>query len=300
MTEPASPLTPMGASSAVPDEPKPCPISWRHKLIARYHRGPEHPSKRRLLRWLRRLLAVGTVRVEVGPGIIMELDEADYVQREILYFGGYERETLQLFDRLIANARGFLDIGGHHGQYTLRAARALAPRRGRVFAFEPTPANAAALLRNARLSGLGNIDVCTAALSDTAGILRMVQSHATNTGGSRLASQTTGTRGELAIHVAVHPFGDFVPIIPAEAFDLVKIDVEGYEARVLASLFASTAPRPRHILLEYTPVDFDYGLPEGLPAWLERHGYIVRDVTGAPFSPARPLPEANLWAERQP
>jgi len=290
----------MGASVSLNGRQNKCPISWRHKLVARYYRAPEHPSKRRLLRWLKLLLAVRNVCVEVAPGVVMELDEEDYVQREILLFGGYERATLQLFDRLIANARGFLDIGGHHGQYALRAARTLAERGGRVFAFEPTPANAAALLHNASLSALSNIDVCTAALSDTAGILRMVQSHATNTGGSRLAAQPTGTPDGIAIHVAVHPFSDFVPILPPEAFDLVKIDVEGYEARVLASLFASSAPRPRHILLEYTPIDFDYSLREGLPAWLEQHGYMVRDVTGAPFSTGRPLPESNLWAELLP
>jgi FkbM family methyltransferase len=289
----------MSAPTALSGSPGPCAISWRHRLVARYYRAPEHPGKRRLLGWLKRLLAVRQVRVEVVPGVVMELDEADYVQREILFWGGYERATLRLFDRLIGDARGFLDIGGHHGQYTLRAARVLAARGGRAFAFEPTPANAAALLHNARLSALENIDVCTAALSDTAGILRMVQPHATNTGGSRLAVPGTGTPDGIGIHVAVRPFSDFLSLLRPEAFDLVKIDVEGHEARVLASLFASPAPRPRHIILEYTPVDFDYGLPEGLPAWLEGHGYTVRDVTGAPYSASQPIPEANLWAELQ-
>ena len=277
----------------------PAAISWRHRLVARYCRSPEHPGKRRLLGWLRWLLAVRTVRTEVMPGVVMELDDADYVQREILFSGGYELATLQIFDRLIANACGFLDIGGHHGQYTLRAARALASRGGRVFVFEPTPANAAALLRNAALSGLTNIDLCTAALSDVPAILRMVQPHAANTGASRLATAEAAPSDDLAIHVAVRPFADFIALIPPSAFDLVKIDVEGHEARVLASIFASTAPRPRHIFLEYTPVDFDYGLSEGLPAWLGGHGYVVRDVTGAPYSVSHPLPDSNLWAELQ-
>ena len=274
-----------------------CTISWRHKIVSRYHRAPEHRGKLRLLRWLRQLLAVNLVRAEVAPGVVMELNEHDFVQREILRWGGYELATLQLFDRLLVNARGFLDIGGHHGQYTLRGAGALAEKGGRVFVFEPNPANAAALLRNARLSGLGNIDLCTTALSDVAGILRMVQSHDTNTGGSRLAAEEDKRPEGITIRVAVRPVSDFIPLLPAEVFDLVKIDIEGHEARVLNSLFASTALRPRHIILEYAPDDFDYGLPEGLPEWLQRHGYIVRDVTGRPFLPGQPLPECNLWAE---
>ena len=288
----------MSATGSTHDSTAPtAAISWRHRLVAAYCRAAEHPGKLRLLGWLRGLLGVRAVRTEVLPGVVMELDDADYVQREILFSGGYELATLQLFDRLLANARGCLDIGGHHGQYTLRAARSLAARGGRVFTFEPTPANAAALLRNATLSGLSNIDLCSAALSDAPAILRMVQPHAANTGASRLASSTSAPAEGRSVYVAVRPFSDFVATIAPGAFDLVKIDVEGHEARVLASLFASTAPRPRHIILEYTPADFDYGLPEGLPAWLEHHGYVVHDVTGAPFSASQPLPDSNLWAE---
>lgn len=286
-----TPPTPASAHRA------PVAISWRHRLVTAYCRQGEHPGKLRLLGWLRRLLAVPVVRTEVVPGVVMDLDDADYVQREILFSGGYELATLRLFDRLIADARGFLDIGGHHGQFTLRAARALAGRGGRVFAFEPTPANATALLHNAFLSGLDNIDLCTAALSDAPAILRMVQPHAANTGASRLSGDSAAPGEGPAIHVAVHPFGDFTALIPDAAYEVVKIDVEGHEARVLASLFASNAPRPRHIILEYSPGHFDYGLAEGLPAWLEHHGYTVRDVNGAPFTDPEHLSDSNLWAE---
>jgi FkbM family methyltransferase len=277
---------------------EPRSIPWRHRMLVRYYRRPEHAGRLRLLRWLKGVLGVSKVLDEVTPGVVMELDDADFVQREILFRGGYELATLQLFDRLLAGARGFLDIGGHHGQYTLRAARALAARNGRVFTFEPTPANAAALLRNATLSGLDNIDLCTVALSDSPGILRMVQPVATNTGGSRLATTAAPALDGGTILVAVRPFEDVAALVPPEAFDLVKIDVEGYEARVLASLFSTSAPRPRQILLEYIPSGFDYGVPGGLPAWLQAHGYRLRSVMGDDYSPDRPLPEDNLWAER--
>lgn len=285
------------SNSPAPSAPGLAPIDWRHRLVARYYRAPEHRSRLRVLAALKRVLGVTNVRAEVTPGVVMELDDSDYVQREILFRGGYELETLKLFDRLIAGARGFLDIGGHHGQYTLRGARALAARGGRVFTFEPTPPNATALLRNARLSGLTNIDLCTVALSDAPGILRMVQPHATNTGGSHLDAGPAGEAAGNTIHVSVRPFADVASLVPAAAFDLVKIDVEGYEARVLDALFRSSAPRPRHMFFEYLPHLFDYGVPETLPVWLERHGYILRTVTGEPFAAGAKLPEDNIWAE---
>ncbi len=226
----------------------------------------------------------------------MNLDDQDYVQREILFQGGYERVTLRLFHRLLKQAGGFLDIGAHHGQYSLRAARELASRGGRVFAFEPTPANCAALLENAACSGLSNIDVCTVALSDEHGIMRLVAAHG-NTGGSHLASPKDPCDSGSGIHVAVRPFADVVGLIPPSTFDLVKIDVEGFEARALSSLLAGTATRPRHIIFEYVPDAFDYGLPDGLPSWLQKQGYTIRDVTGAPYILGQTIPEQNLWAE---
>lgn len=225
----------------------------------------------------------------------MELDESDFVQHELLYGGGYERETVQLFDRLLAGARGFLDVGAHHGLYTLRAAKALALRGTRVFAFEPMPANSQALIRNARLNRLTNIDVCTVALSNRSEITRMVLPFATNTGGARLETGHHAPGNDLAILVAVHPIADVLPAIPPEAFDLVKIDVEGFELRILESLFSSSAPRPKHLILEYAPRAFDYG--GSVPSWLERHGYHVRTVRGDPVGPDMMLPEDNLWAE---
>src|SRR5688500_11060119 len=102
-------------------------IGFRHRLIKAYYRAPEHPARLRLLRWLKFLLRVDAVRAEVVPGVVMELDARDYLQREVLFRGGYELATLARFDALLANATGFTDFGAHVGLYTLRAARALAP-----------------------------------------------------------------------------------------------------------------------------------------------------------------------------
>lgn len=279
-----------------PSTTSPIPISWRHRLLIRYYRAREHPAKLRLLGWLKRLLAIGPVRVEVIPGVIMDLDENDFVHREIITKGGYELATLKLFDRLVAEARGFLDIGGHHGQYTLRAARALNTCGGRAFAFEPMPANAAALLHNAALSGLTNINLCTVALSDAPGISRMVQSHDTNSGGAHLDTKATPNSTGLTIHVAVRPFPDVVALMPPTTYDLVKIDVEGHEFPVLRSLIAAAPRLPRNILFEYRAADFDYGPVATTLDWLRSLGYELRSIDGVSYTTPRPLPDDNLWA----
>jgi hypothetical protein len=90
-----------------------------------------------------------------------------------------------------------------------------------------------------------------------------------------------------------------VPLLPEAAFDLVKIDVEGHEGRVLRSMFAA-GRRPRQLLLEFLPGHFDYGIDPDLPSWLRSEGYAVRTVTGDEYRPGAPLPDDNLWASRRP
>lgn len=273
---------------------------WRHRLLVRYYRTPEHLGRLRLLGWLKRFLRVDLVRVEVSPGVVMDLDDRDFVQREIIVHGGYELATLARFDALLATARGCTDFGGHMGLYTLRAARSFAPRHGRVFTVEPTPAHSHALLRNAALSGLRNISLCTAACSDAPALLRMIAPHESNTGGSRLAADGTDDLRAIPLHVPVRPAGELVGAIPPPCLDLVKIDVEGHEFRILRSLFAATAIRPRDILFEFKPQDFSYGDPAAELQWLRSEGYELRDVAGKAFVSGMPLPDDNLWAHHTP
>lgn len=291
------------------------PVPWRHRLIVRYYRAQRHPVRLRLLNWAGRfsrldglrietkllqwakhLLRVEGVRTEVAPQVVMELDDSDYVDREILLHGGYELATLALFDRLIEDARGFVDIGAHHGQYSLRAARRLGQKGGRAVAFEPLPVNASRLLHSAKLSNLTNIDLFSVALSDAAGIARMFLPQLGNTGAARIFPCEGTDTEQIRIHVAVRTLAEVSPLLPPESFDLVKVDVEGQEARVLTSLFAAPVPRPRNLIIEYIPSAFDYGMPDGLPAWLSNLGYDVRDVLGRPFSADAVLPDHNLWA----
>ena len=220
------------------------------------------------------------------------------MQREILFHGGYELATLARYDALLHNARGAVDFGAHMGLFTLRAARALASRGGRVFAIEPTPAHAVALLHNATLSGLINIELCTCAVSCAPALLRMISPHTANTGGSRLAkaNEVAEDFRSIPLHVPVRPARELAELIPADCLDLVKIDVEGHEFNILRSLLLVTPHLPRDIIFEYKPSEFDYGPPATTLDWLRSLDYALLTINGDPFDPFSPLPEDNLWA----
>lgn len=136
--------------------------------------------------------------------------------------GTYEPEQTRLFEAHVGPGATVLDVGAHVGYYTLLSA-VLAGPTGRVVAFEPSPENAAFLLRHVRINRLENVRVEQAAVSDRAGTARFGSGSGSGTG--HLAEA-----GELTVRTVT------VDEVCAEhglSPDAIKIDVEGAEASVL-------------------------------------------------------------------
>jgi FkbM family methyltransferase len=131
----------------------------------------------------------------------------------------------------------FADVGANIGIYTIAAAR----RGVRVTSYEPNPETAALLRRNVALNGVSDrVTVQEVAVAATAG---------------RLTFKSEGTLNWAA---RVDRTGTLdVPASTLEgSFDVVKIDVEGYELEVLAGaapLLAERESRPRAIFVELHP-----------------------------------------------
>ena len=68
----------------------------------------------------------------------------------------YERGLTGVVKQLVGLGSGCVDVGAHHGYYSLLASRLVGPT-GRVFAFEPEPFNFARLSENVALNGATNV-----------------------------------------------------------------------------------------------------------------------------------------------
>jgi FkbM family methyltransferase len=136
--------------------------------------------------------------------------------------GTYEPEQTALFERWLRPGDTVLDVGAHVGYYTLVAAT-LVGGLGRVWAFEPNPANARFLREHVRINKLEHVAIEQLAVSDREGTARFARGSGSGTGhldeGGALEVPTVSLDGFCARH----------RVAPAA----IKIDVEGAELAVL-------------------------------------------------------------------
>lgn len=224
---------------------------------------PTPPGRRRLARraldrLLRSAARVGwhppvriTDGVARGLRISLRQASADYSR------GTNELPVQEALAARLEPGAVFYDVGSNIGFFAMIAAR-LVGASGRVYAFEPVPANAECIRANARRNHLANLEVVQAAVGSTTGTARL---HLTRHPGGATLSEDLPTDCTSAIDVPLISLDDLVKAQRAEPPTVVKIDVEGFELDVLAGM--------EHLLDAYRPVVI-FELDDAEPAGLER------------------------------
>jgi len=172
----------------------------------------------------------GKRRVRVWGDYRMTLDLSNIIHRQI-FMGCFGRFMTACTRALLPVGGTFLDVGAHAGYFTLLASHMVGPK-GRVFALEPTPQTFAALQTHLSINGINNVLPHMLALSDTDGALRL---HVPPASENRDYNVTCVAReGWTAIDVPCRRLDDCLSEWRVERVDLMKMDVEGAEPRVLA------------------------------------------------------------------
>ncbi|MEP4029914.1 FkbM family methyltransferase [Roseibium polysiphoniae] len=175
----------------------------------------------------------------------------NYDDRKILAKGRLpERAEHKLLKPYLAPGSVFVDVGANIGSYALFAAHCGAE----VLAVEANPETAAKLRFNLTANDLGKVQLAEVAIGDKAGTLSL-WSEPTNCGFATLVEDLT--TGEWAgdwspKDVTVRPLADVVADQGLARIDVLKVDVEGFEDRVVLP-FLRTSDRalwPRVIMLE--------------------------------------------------
>ena len=139
---------------------------------------------------------------------------------------------LRFLERLLGPGEVFVDIGANIGLYTLKGARLVGPR-GRVVAIEPGAEARAQLEANLGLNAFPWVTVVGKAVSDADGeaVLHHVDLGHDPQAFSLIENLAADGRGEAVETVRLDRL---VADLALPRLDLIKIDVEGAEAMVLA------------------------------------------------------------------
>jgi FkbM family methyltransferase len=142
----------------------------------------------------------------------------------------------------------FVDVGANVGTYAMVLARQ-AGAAGKVIAIEPHPITHARLAFNRAASGFAQVILVAAAAGPTDGEL-MIETDGDNLGASHIVS---GQASSKAIRVPSLRLQRILGDAGVDHVDALKIDVEGFEDRVLTGFFKEAPPSlwPRAVVIEH-------------------------------------------------
>ncbi len=163
-----------------------------------------------------------------GSGVPLEQLQAHYFLR-----GTLEVTVQEALRRHLAPGAVFYDIGANLGFFTLLGGR-LAGRAGHVFAFEPVPANAAAVRLHVGVNGLANVTVLELAAGARSG--RAILSVPEDAGWAHLQSYAPDRDVQSRIEVDVASVDHLLDRGCIAPPDMVKIDTEGAELDVVRGM----------------------------------------------------------------
>jgi FkbM family methyltransferase len=219
-------------------------------------------------------------------GTAIEVLAGDDLARCVFVGGCYEPNEMWFARQVIAEGDTVLDVGAHHGAWTLALADMVGPS-GSVVALEPFPETFEILLANVRSNDVQNVVCLNVAALEEPLECRMETGGTGHSGLTRIT--TTGARS-----IAARTLDD-VRRATGRRVTFVKLDIEGTEFRALVGA--------RRILAEDRPVVVsevsDSALSQSDTNWrritglLDDAGYTIRwiDEETASLRPSRDASE---------
>jgi FkbM family methyltransferase len=236
--DPAAP--PFGAFA--PTRAQAAIISLAHR--SRLKRGAFRPMLSRLVN----LLRAGPLDVPYQGASFRFYHQASATERGALFNPDYNLEELEFLRAHAPRGGVFVDVGANVGTYAMALARQVGSG-GKVIAIEPHPVTHARLAFNRAASGFTQVDLVAAAAGPSDGEL-LIETDGDNLGASRIVSgEPTGH----AIRVPSLRLQRILGDAGVDHVDALKIDVEGFEDRVLTGFFRD-APQslwPRAVVIEH-------------------------------------------------
>lgn len=203
------------------------------KMIAKlkniYKQLPVRPFEKTLSRiYLNyKLLFTGKTVIFMTENIKFELNLDETIDNSIYVEGSFEYHTHKIIKRLVKKNDYVLDIGANIGAHTLFIAKYVG-NNGKVIAFEPMPFAREKLYKNITLNSFKNIVVENIALSD----VNLSQQKVNFQYSWPLNSGSASDQRQDAI-IDFMTLDNYINANSIPKVDFIKLDVDGYEAKVI-------------------------------------------------------------------
>ena len=215
---------------------------------SRLKRGAFRPMLSRLVN----LLRAGPLDVSYQGASFRFYHQASATERGALFNPDYNVEELDFLRAHSSKGGVFVDVGANVGTYALALARHVGAD-GKVIAIEPHPVTHARLKFNRDASGATRVTLVAAAAVPADGEL-LIETDGENLGASHIV---TGQPAGNALRVPALRLQRILSEAGVSQVDALKIDIEGFEDRVLTGFFKEAPPSlwPRAIVIEHLSRD---------------------------------------------
>lgn len=169
----------------------------------------------------------------------------DKVSREISIDGIFEKEELQLILKFLKSRKVFIDVGANIGNHSIFYSKYF----DKVLSFEAHPLTFEVLRINTKR--LKNVRIHNYALSNKSKHLYFDNKSTNNVAGLSLKS-----KGDLKVKSKIFD-NEFKNI---KNIDLIKIDVEGHESKVIEGMESTLIKNECFLMLEFDAINYKNSL----------------------------------------
>ena len=181
-------------------------------------------------------------------GKLMELDPSEDVDGNLLFCPQlYDFKEMEFISKILKTDDCFVDVGSHIGFYSLMASKYI--HAGKIVSIEADPGTFDRLNKNISLNNISNSITVNRGVSDRSESLSLgLHVHGNKGGQSFLGDKSNGV-----IDVRCSTLLDIINESGVGVIKLMKLDIEGYEYKVLSKFFTDADREyfPNYIITEY-------------------------------------------------
>lgn len=210
--------------------------------IRRFLASPMRSKYITLANRVRRIFPGMPIPLRLSCGVWW-LAEENFLDQKLL-FGEFETMERRFVKRLLRRDMTVVDVGAHHGLYSLLASKCVG-WHGRVVAIEPSPRELVRLEKHLRLNRASNVEIIPCAAGEDSGEAELYVVDQFNDGCNSLRPPAT-PEPVKSTRVKVRRLDEILCELDVSRVDFLKVDAEGAELSVLygAMKLLNRSPRP--------------------------------------------------------